>query len=1211
MLGGSIFAEECKGDFTAAATRASAILAAAHTVTERADASIVRALVHILQGEPPHASTLLDSALTLVPADANRTLRAMSHALHAMHQQFNIFPDGNGVGAVEVTTRWSGASELLPLDTRWHAAMQQSSDAMAQWEAWIVYSFQCQLLPARYMLEGRRYAPESQPLEQMLAMTTGPATQLHNMATQMQLPSIGAFADWAAADLHRRAGDLEQARVLLERAQRAAHDVGDAATEALCLMTTADWACAPFSSPINWNFAVADSSSAASNLSVQIETEEGAGGTFASYDRAAELFRQAGATRGLAAIAIRACYLATLQNEWSTAAAHAQHARDLYEQAGDHRGAYLAATHLLMCQISGAAVPGLDAIALATDVGAWGATSGSFSFAVGLGILINRLARHWMLRRGHYERALACSQAALALFEALGASINATQCRVDLGIIHQAVAQRSTALTYFERALDDYTALIPANDRVATNLRQRVVFLATDVYQLALQNVDGDAMERAATRLQAQLQWLPDGAALQDVLAKLMAQMAAVQAGDATEMPAEMTDMPALAALRQMAESVVRQSSVLSRVYRSRAERRRGSTTLANQLLDRATEGLSTIPDGERHFLGAVVLAERHDYAAAAESMRAHVRAGGANAGVAGQLTDVMASLGGEHGAAEAALQQRRTHEQAFSAFVMVRAYDDAYAHLLALEQLAGTDWWTDDTKPWQPLCDMGELFEARNEAVRARECYDRAIDELEKRRAFLSRDELKVALASDKGAQYLYFLAARAAVRVGDAALGFDYAERGKARALLDLMADGRGHTTAHEAPAALAWREAAMQIAISRGLLAHARSTRSPDAGRVAALEAQVSREDEALHDAERALAAVSPQLHDAVSGSGTPMRAPAVCAALPTGTVLLEYFMLGDDLLAWALRRDVGVVAYRATIDTSVLARDIRALHLACEAREPWESMANGLSEILLRPFRDEIRAATDVIVVAHGAAHALPFHVLPFDGAPLGVNRTVTYLPSASALQWIAQEPVGPLPERILVVGNPSGDLPSAGREAEFVAKQFGDAILLLEGNATEAAVRQYIAYAPLVHFATHGTLDEETALNSCVVLADNARLTVYDLMLLRLQARLVVLSACSTGQGETTGGDDVLGLTRGLLAAGARAAVVSLWPVDDDSTAYFMQAFYRAMREGHAPRAALQRAQQVLREIILPEQRDELAYAHPYYWAPFVLVGQGA
>jgi CHAT domain-containing protein len=171
------------------------------------------------------------------------------------------------------------------------------------------------------------------------------------------------------------------------------------------------------------------------------------------------------------------------------------------------------------------------------------------------------------------------------------------------------------------------------------------------------------------------------------------------------------------------------------------------------------------------------------------------------------------------------------------------------------------------------------------------------------------------------------------------------------------------------------------------------------------------------------------------------------------------------------------------------------------------------------------------------------------------------------------------------------------------------------------------VRRHIADAPLIHLATHGILNEESPLESAVALAHGETLTVYQLMLMRLQARLVVLSACSTAQGETTGGDDVLGLTRGLLAAGAGAALVSLWPVDDDSTALLMDAFYRRLRRGDGPAVALREAQRCLRDLPegaspgLPgqerrvtfgaqgaDQAGEQGYAHPYYWAPFVLVG---
>jgi len=151
--------------------------------------------------------------------------------------------------------------------------------------------------------------------------------------------------------------------------------------------------------------------------------------------------------------------------------------------------------------------------------------------------------------------------------------------------------------------------------------------------------------------------------------------------------------------------------------------------------------------------------------------------------------------------------------------------------------------------------------------------------------------------------------------------------------------------------------------------------------------------------------------------------------------------------------------------------------------------------------------------------------------------------------------------------------------------------------------------------------------------------------VYELMGERLNAELVVLSACDTARGAATGGDDVLGLTRALLAAGARRAIVSLWPVDDVSTSLLMGRFYGRLRDGAGPVEALTSAQRDLRTMRPAEIADALAtveeclrktgatetmtplpvaarprvpaapaetlppvYDHPYYWAPFILIG---
>jgi CHAT domain-containing protein len=110
---------------------------------------------------------------------------------------------------------------------------------------------------------------------------------------------------------------------------------------------------------------------------------------------------------------------------------------------------------------------------------------------------------------------------------------------------------------------------------------------------------------------------------------------------------------------------------------------------------------------------------------------------------------------------------------------------------------------------------------------------------------------------------------------------------------------------------------------------------------------------------------------------------------------------------------------------------------------------------------------------------------------------------------------------------------------------------------------------------------------------------DAYLNLYDLYQLQLEADLVTLSGCATGLNVVTAGDELLGLIRGLLYAGAQSLLLTLWNVHDRSTADFMTSFYRRFQEGADKAAALQGAMQELRQ----------RYPHPYYWAPFVLIGK--
>jgi CHAT domain-containing protein len=200
------------------------------------------------------------------------------------------------------------------------------------------------------------------------------------------------------------------------------------------------------------------------------------------------------------------------------------------------------------------------------------------------------------------------------------------------------------------------------------------------------------------------------------------------------------------------------------------------------------------------------------------------------------------------------------------------------------------------------------------------------------------------------------------------------------------------------------------------------------------------------------------------------------------------------------------------------------------------------------------------------------------------------------------------PAGELAVRAGLVGR-LDRLPGTRREAERVAALLAPgATLFLGADATETAVKRLPRNTGVLHIATHGVISETSPLESALVLAsgdagrDNGLLQAWEIFdQVRVDADLVVLSACDTGLGRAFAGEGLLGLTRAFQFAGARAVAASLWKTPDAATARLMEAFYRsAVEEGVRFDAALARAQRTL--IGRPETR------HPFFWAAFVIDG---
>jgi CHAT domain-containing protein/tetratricopeptide (TPR) repeat protein len=187
------------------------------------------------------------------------------------------------------------------------------------------------------------------------------------------------------------------------------------------------------------------------------------------------------------------------------------------------------------------------------------------------------------------------------------------------------------------------------------------------------------------------------------------------------------------------------------------------------------------------------------------------------------------------------------------------------------------------------------------------------------------------------------------------------------------------------------------------------------------------------------------------------------------------------------------------------------------------------------------------------------------------------------------------------------GGGLGALPYTRMEANAIARSFPDVTLKLKQEAQEAFVKQSAQSYRNLHFATHAAVNDAAPMLSGIILArppkeskEDGILTAREILPLSLSADLVVLSACDTGRGARKTGEGIVGLTWALFVAGAPAQVVSQWAVDDAATAQLMGGFYRGLKVRKSKEEAL-------RHSALSLMRDG-KHAHPFYWAPFVLMG---
>lgn len=404
---------------------------------------------------------------------------------------------------------------------------------------------------------------------------------------------------------------------------------------------------------------------------------------------------------------------------------------------------------------------------------------------------------------------------------------------------------------------------------------------------------------------------------------------------------------------------------------------------------------------------------------------------------------------------------------------------------------------------------------------------------------------------------------------------------------------------------------------------------------------LQVRQRHEREALETAEQARARAFLDLLASrdVTAPATPfVSADVAAAARRLNSTFLLYWVSDDAVYAWTVAADGSMTVRRTPVLRARLTELVRATRPAGQRWKQDTGAWRQLHELLIAPIRASLpkRAGALVTIVPHGPLLNLSFAALrDARGRYLLEDYTLHYVPAAAVLDFTGRRALSTdMARSALIVADPQlparsqlalplQRLPGARDEGRSIASLLPRArrVVLEDAGATESGIRMAATQKSIVHFATHAVLRDDDPFASFLALAapkdktDDGRLTAAEIYRWKLDADLVMLSACQSGNGMVTG-DGIATFARAFLYAGTSSLVVSLWDVADEPSNRLVPSFYRTWLGGATKASALRSAQlRLLRDLRANVVEVRTAAGpvsipeHPVFWAGFALIGE--
>jgi CHAT domain-containing protein len=541
----------------------------------------------------------------------------------------------------------------------------------------------------------------------------------------------------------------------------------------------------------------------------------------------------------------------------------------------------------------------------------------------------------------------------------------------------------------------------------------------------------------------------------------------------------------------------------------------------------------------------------------------------------------------------------------------------------------------------WNALTVVGTAHQALNQPAKARRVFEQAIVAIEDLRSHVAGGEQeRQRFFENKLSPYHALMELLLSQNETEQALAF--AERAKARVLLDVLQSGR-ITVSKAMSAEEKEGEAKLrgEMTLLNAQLRRESQSQTPDQSRIDGLRTRLEKSRLSYETFETKLYAAHPELRTKRGEATRPFTLEQSDDLLDAKTALLEYVVTDNTTFLFVLtasgnnrarnsEQKPELKVYDLKIKHNDLAERVNAVHVRMSNNDlEFADSATDLYNVLIGPAKVQLQGKSRIVIVPDDVLWETPFQALRSpEGRFLIQNAAISYAPSLTVLREIVKTRKPQSASALLAMGNPKLDgqtisrskkvlmgasfepLPDAERMVRELAQMYGAKAskVYVGAEAREDVLKAEAGSYRILQLATHGVLNNASPMYSHVVLAqsDNAKedglLEAWEIMQLDLHADLAVLSACETARGRIGAGEGVIGLSWALFVAGCPTTVVSQWKVESSSTTELMLAFHRLLQTGASKSEAMRQASLKL----MADKR----FSHPFYWAGFIVVGDG-